>query len=380
MFTRLYLHIPFCLRKCGYCAFNSRELLDSDPDDYASLLREEMRLVAASESQGRQLDSIYFGGGTPSLLSAGQVKRLIEKAAELFGLGPDCEITLEANPGTVDRSRLAEFRKAGVNRLSLGVQSFDDSFLNCLGRVHTADQARQAFRDARHAGFKDIGIDLMHSLPAQDIMNWQNNLQQAIGLAPEHVSVYGLTIEEGTQFAQRYPYDGPDRQDEDLSADMFEVADDLLTAGGYEHYEIASYARPGHRSRHNSGYWRRDGYLGVGVGAHSFLKDGNGVRYSNVGSLEEYGEVLADGRMPRLDKQTLSPEDAMAEYMFLGLRLADGVEFSAFAREFGRAFFDVYGTALDDLVRSGLLMLEHDSARLTRRGMLLSNQVFSRFV
>lgn len=380
MFTRLYLHIPFCLRKCGYCAFNSQLLPDSGLNDYVALLLAEMELVRASGTTGVQLDSIYFGGGTPSLLEAGQARLLLETAAGLFGSSPDCEITLEANPGTIDRARLTAFREAGVNRLSLGVQSFDDTFLECLGRIHNAKQARQAFRDARQAGFTNIGIDLIHSLPAQNIAQWRTDLLEAVTLAPEHLSIYGLTIEEGTPFYTRYPSGSPEKTDEDLSADMFEMADDLLTAAGYEHYEIANYARPGRRSRHNSGYWHRDGYLGLGVGAHSFLKDGDGVRFSNASGLPEYRSAIVSGRLPHPDGQRLPREEAMEEFMFLGLRMAEGISLDEFERQFNCACRSLYGPVIDELARHGLMICDSTNLRLTRRGALLSNQVLSRFL
>ena len=203
MFTRLYLHIPFFRRKCPYCAFVSQEST-GEPDAYAGLLLAEMRRAAGEGGSLRPLESIYFGGGTPSLLSPGQVARLIACADETFGVAPSAEITLEANPGTVDPERLAGFRAAGVNRLSLGIQSFDDRLLAILGRIHTAEQAREAFAAARSAGFTNIGIDLIHALPSQTQEMWRNDLEQAQDLAPEHISVYGLTVEEGTPFAQRY--------------------------------------------------------------------------------------------------------------------------------------------------------------------------------
>jgi oxygen-independent coproporphyrinogen-3 oxidase len=380
MFTRLYLHIPFCLSKCEYCAFNSQELLDSDLNEYAALLLEEMRLLPAATIPGKQLDSIYFGGGTPSLLPPEQAALVIRLAADLFGLSPDAEITLEANPGTIDQARLAAFRTSGVNRLSLGVQSFDDTFLRSLGRAHNAEQAFKAYKDARRAGFKNIGIDLMHSLPSQNIIQWQNDLKRAIQLSPEHLSIYGLTVEEGTPFYRRYPYNSPEMPDDDLSADMFEMADDLLTASGYEHYEIANYARPGYRSRHNSGYWQRDGNLGLGVGAHSLFKDGNGVRTSNVNTLDNYREAVTAGRLPRLDSQRLSQDEAMEEYMFLRLRMADGISLDEFEQEFGRPCRGVYGKVIDELVSFDLLLSHKTDLRLTKRGMLLSNQVFTRFL
>jgi oxygen-independent coproporphyrinogen-3 oxidase len=338
-----------------------------------------MQLVPAATTPCRQLDSIYFGGGTPSLLPPEQVALIIRQAAEIFGLSPNAEITLEANPGTVNHAKLAAFRSAGINRLSLGVQSFDDNFLDCLGRLHNARQALNAFEDARKADFENISIDLMYALPSQNIIQWKTELQQALMLSPEHFSIYGLTVEEGTPFSRHYHIDSPEKADEDLSADMFEMADDLLTAAGYEHYEIANYARPGYRSRHNSGYWLRDGYLGLGVGAHSFFKDGNGVRTNNVDTLKEYREELAAGRLPRLDIQCLTRDEAMEEFMFLGLRLADGVSLDEFELEFGCPCRSVYDTVIDELVSLDLLRHEN-RLRLTRRGILLSNQVFSRLL
>ena len=380
MFNRLYIHIPFCVEKCGYCAFVSARARPGEIESYHELLLQEMRLAAADHEQGAPLDSIYFGGGTPSLLHPLQVSRIIDLAAELFSLSPGVEITLEANPGTIDRERLRNFREAGVNRLSLGVQSFDDDMLRRLGRVHDAAQARHAFRDARLAGFGNIGIDLIHGLPGQTLSGWREELRQALSLSPEHISVYGLTVEEGTPFALRYPEESPEIPDDDRSAEMFETADTVLVEAGFEHYEIANYARAGYRSRHNSGYWRRDGYLGLGVAAHSFLRKGYGLRFSNHDTLEEYGRELVSGRLPRRDEHLLTLEDAMAEFMFLGLRMVEGISCKSFEQEFGSRLNDIYGSTIDELIRIGLLQQERGNLRLTRRGLLLSNQVFARFL
>jgi oxygen-independent coproporphyrinogen-3 oxidase len=381
MFTRLYLHIPFCRRKCPYCAFVSQESSGSDLELYVDLLLTEMRLAAKECIPNGELDSIYFGGGTPSLLAPGQVARLLEQAGKIFGLGPQAEITLEANPGTIDTDRLSGFRAAGVNRLSIGVQSFDDNMLAIMGRIHTSTEAKEAFAAARAAAFDNIGIDLIHALPGQTTEMWQSDLEQALQLAPEHISIYGLTVEEGTPFAVRYDDDSPLLPDDDLSATMFEVADDLLTAHGYEHYEIANYALPGRRARHNSGYWQRDGYLGLGAGAHSFLRDkGHGTRFGNVADLDEYTAAIGQGILPRRDVTALSREDAMAEFMFLGLRLADGVVFDEFEREFGVSPEEFYGRVFKELSSQGLLEVDGRSVHLTRRGWLLSNRVFSHFL
>lgn len=377
MFNRLYIHVPFCVEKCLYCAFVSSPPEHGELAEYPELLMRELQLRA---SYAGPVASIYFGGGTPSLLQPEQLARLLGHIADQPGIRADAEITLEANPGTVDRMSLKEFRDAGINRISLGVQSFDDRFLTCLGRIHTAEQSRQAFRDIREAGFGNISIDLIHSLPGQSLDQWRSELLHAVALCPEHISIYGLTVEEGTPFARIYPPDSPALPDDDLSADMFELADKLLTAAGFDHYEIANYACPGFRSQHNSGYWKRDGYLGLGVAAHSFLRDGYGVRFSNPDSLEEYRRGILSGQPARIGEQRLTRKDAMAEYLFLGLRLAEGVHLHDFEREFGQPLESVYGAAAADLAQLGLLEQSGSALVLTLRGMLLSNQVFARFL
>jgi putative oxygen-independent coproporphyrinogen III oxidase len=381
MFTRLYIHIPFCRQKCPYCAFFSQEHSGDGLNHYAELLCTEMSLAAEKTATRHKLDSIYFGGGTPSLMDFRQVARLIEQAEHTFGLETQAEITLEANPGTVDYRRLADFRRSGVNRLSLGIQSFDDRMLATLGRIHTAQVAQEAFAAARRAGFKNIGIDLINSLPGQTREMWRTDLEQALQLAPEHLSVYGLTIEEGTPFAAQHAENSPLLPDEDMSSDMFETADDLLCSRGYEHYEIANYARPGFRAQHNSGYWHRDGYLGLGAGAHSYLQDaGNGTRFSNVADLDAYAQALHKGELPRTDIMPLSRADAIAEYMFLGLRMSDGIVFETFEKEFGIKLKDAFEKELELLQFQQLLSANTTAVRLTRRGMLLSNQVFQHFL
>ena len=345
---------------------------------YVEALLAEMRLAAHGIVSGYPLESIYFGGGTPSLLRPGLIERLLRRAEDLFGLAEHCEITLEANPGATDREKLDGYRTAGVNRLSMGVQSFDDRMLATLERIHTARQARDFFHAARRSGFSNIGIDLINALPCQTLEMWRHDLCCALELSPEHLSVYGLTIEEDTPFASRYPNRGD--HDDDRAADMFEAADETLTEAGFEHYEIANYARPGFRSRHNCGYWRRDGYLGLGCGAHSLLRTGFGIRFGNTPDLDEYTAAITNGILPRLDEVPISRYDAMAEFMFLGLRMADGVFSSDFEREFGIPLRERYGEEMEKLARLELLTVDMAGARLTGRGMLLSNQVFSRFL
>jgi oxygen-independent coproporphyrinogen-3 oxidase len=309
-----------------------------------------------------------------------QIGGLLEKIDGQMGIQAGAEITLEANPGTVDSHSLKAFRDAGINRISLGVQSFDDLLLKRLGRIHTADQARQAFIDARTAGFDNISIDLIHSLPCQSLEQWRTELQHAVKLNPEHISIYGLTIEEDTAFERMYPIGSPELADEDMSADMFECADELLTESGFDHYEIANYARHGYQSQHNSGYWQRDGYLGLGVAAHSFLHDGHGIRFNNPDKLEDYRLAVMSGQLPRINTCQLTENDARSEYMFLGLRLANGINLSDFAYKFGHSLDSIYGPVTAELARLGLIICDENRICLTRRGMLLSNQVFTRFL
>lgn len=376
MFNRLYIHVPFCRKKCHYCAFTSTTPENDELKEYPELLSHELKFHT---DKAGPLESIYFGGGTPSLLEPEQVAGLLTEIAEQVPIRKEAEITLEANPGTVDLTSLVAFRSAGINRISLGVQSFDDRFLTTLGRIHTSEQSRQAFQAGRQAGFTNISIDLIHTLPGQSLHQWRTELQQAADLGPEHISIYGLTIEEGTLFAEIYPANSPEAE-EDLSADMFEYTDEFLITAGFDHYEIANYARPGFRSRHNNGYWRRDGYLGLGVGAHSFLREGHGVRFSNPDTLAEYRTGVLSGQMTRVEEQRLTEGEAMAEYMFLGLRLSDGVSRYSFEREFGRTLEEVFGSVPADLVKLGLLNQTGETYALTLRGMLLSNQVFTRFL
>lgn len=379
MFSRLYLHIPFCQHKCPYCAFVSFPGSRSDIEIYVKLLLDELQL-AANRFASCSIESVYFGGGTPSLLSPDQILQILEKIHRLFKIIPDPEITFEANPGTVNRELLADLYSAGINRLSFGVQSFNDRMLKVLGRIHSADQARKAFSDARSAGFKNIGIDLIHALPEQTLEMWRNDLREALLVGPEHLSVYGLTIEEGTPFAAGLK-NGKNLPESDLSADMFEMADELLPSAGYEHYEIANYALPGFRSRHNSGYWRRDGYLGLGLGAHSFINQGEyGIRFNNPCDPEQYAASIRKDEILHSNYTCLSREEAISEFMFLGLRLAEGVSFADFEKRFGESLQIMFLPALQKLSHAGLIIHGQQGIRLTLKGMLLSNQVFSMFI
>ena len=315
------------------------------------------------------------------MLNPRLVERIIEAAGRLFCLEADAEITIEANPGTLTREKLASYHLAGVNRLSLGMQSFSDDMLLRLGRVHSAREGLDAFESARDAGFANVGIDLIHSLPGEDLATWLADLDQAVLLRPEHISAYGLAIEEGTPFHAMDTRGELALPSEETAAVMFESTSDLLRQAGYEHYEISNYALPGFRSRHNQVYWQRGSYLGFGAGAHSFLTSPPAsLRWNNPDSPEDYMQTLADGILPGEELSTVTKREAMAETLFLGLRMLEGVDPEQFREEFGVTLQEAYPAEFPGLLADGLLELQKGRVRLSRRGLILANQVFLKFI
>ncbi|HET6420556.1 MAG TPA: radical SAM family heme chaperone HemW [Geobacteraceae bacterium] len=377
----IYIHFPFCVKKCLYCSFISFDDRLFQVDEYVNLLLREMRLFRGDVDDSFSVETLYFGGGTPSLMDARQAGKVIESAAGLFDLEPDAEITIEANPGTLTEDKLAGYRSCGINRLSLGVQSFDDSMLKSLGRVHSAAQAVDSFRAARERGLENIGIDLINSLPGQTKAMWEDDLHSAVALGPEHISVYGLTIEEGTPLAAIEKCGALPLPDEEESVSMFESSERILRQSGYEHYEISNYALPGRRSRHNQVYWQRGNYLGFGCGAHSFLREPEfGVRWRNPDNIEEYMRSVRDGRPCREEKQRIGRREAMAEKLFLGLRMLDGVDLEQFREEFGAGFDEIYYEKCLALFESGMLETFGGRLRIPERAMLVSNRIFEKFL
>jgi oxygen-independent coproporphyrinogen-3 oxidase len=380
MQTALYIHFPFCLKKCLYCDFNSLADSPVSPDEYVDATVREMELRAERLYGPIAAPTLYFGGGTPSLMAPEPVAALIEAARRLYGLAADAEITLEANPGTITAAKLSGYRAAGVNRLSLGVQSFHDTFLKLLGRIHTAQEALDAFAMARDAGFGNIGIDLIHSLPGESPDAWLDDLVRAVTLKPEHISAYGLTVEEGTPFFDLERNGELRLPDEEAGVRMFRQTAEFLHENGYEQYEISNFARPGYRSRHNQVYWRRGNYLGFGAGAHSFLKlSGFGTRWRNTYSPEIYRQAVCRAALPEEEVTALGERDAMAEFFFLGLRMLEGVEPELFRHEFGISLEDAYPGVLSALIRNGLLECPPGRLRLTGKGTVFSNRVFLEF-
>ncbi|TSK04316.1 MAG: radical SAM family heme chaperone HemW [Geobacter sp.] len=377
----LYVHFPFCLKKCLYCDFNSAAGSGEDAERFVEFLLREMELRYAALPEAVQAPTLYFGGGTPSLMAPEHVGQIIDAAARRFGLAGDAEVTLEANPGTVTPERLAGYRAAGVNRLSLGVQSFDERLLQMLGRVHTRQQAISAFDEARHAGFDNLSIDLMHSLPGQTLEEWRAALCRAIELAPEHISAYALSVEEGTPFERLYDEGALVLPGEEEAARMFEATSEMLKAAGYLHYEISNFARPGLFSRHNLSYWSRQSYLGFGSGAHSFWNpDGIGLRWSNAVDAASYREEVSASVLPERDRLELAPDDAVAESFFLGLRVLTGLGLAPLKASFDAELLAPRLAQVDELLRDGLLVAEGDTIRLADSSVIIANSIFSRFL
>jgi oxygen-independent coproporphyrinogen-3 oxidase len=370
----LYIHIPFCSAICNYCNFN-RGLFDAAlASRYVEALLTEIR---GSEAAGQPADTIYFGGGTPSLLEPDEVGRIIDACDAVFDIACGSEVTLEANPEMVTAERLSAYRSAGVNRLSLGVQSFDDGELRRLSRLHGADKARAAFRAARDAGFDNVSLDLMMWLPGQRVRDWLRSVGQAIVLGPEHLSLYLLEVYPNAPLKDEMARARWSQAPDEDAAAMYLEALSRLDASGYEQYEISNVARAGGRSRHNLKYWTDGQWLGFGCGAHS-TKDG--VRWKNVAATADYVDRTLAGEVTAVDRRGLSPAERCGDALFTGLRLSEGVDEATIEARYGVDVWGQYGAELLPYVEAGLLMRQDRRMWLTRRGMLLANEVMAVFV
>lgn len=372
----LYIHIPFCRQKCLYCDFPSFAGREDLQEHYTASLLAEIRR-RAQMCQGRIFQSVFFGGGTPTALPLPLLERLAREVFASFHITEGAEITTEANPGTLSLETARTLRGIGFNRLSIGVQAWQNHLLKRLGRIHTIEEFLENYRIVREEGFRNVNVDLMFALPGQTLEEWQETLEQATILEPEHISAYSLILEEGTPFYREWEEGKLTTVSEELDREMYRFAVDFLAEKGYTQYEISNFAKPGRQSRHNRIYWQAEEYLGLGLGAHSFW---NGERFHNPYGLEEY--MQAGGIPERLeqDREKISEQDALAEFMFLGLRLTEGVAFAAFRERFGREMKDVYGSRIDKLARQGLLAADGAGIRLTRRGIDVSNVVFGEFL
>ena len=390
----LYIHVPFCKTKCPYCDFNTYQGIESLMGPYLQALTTELGLW------GRVLkrplvNTIFFGGGTPSYLPSGQIGRILAESGSAFDIGPEAEITIEANPGDLDTKACHQLLCQGVNRLSIGVQSLDNGLLNLLGRRHDAAQAMEAFRTAREAGFSNINLDLMYGLPRQSLSQWQETLGSLVSLSPAHISLYCLTLEEGTPLHRWVQQGKLPEPDPDLAADMYQYAREALADAGYHHYEISNWSQTGFSARHNLVYWLNQPYLGVGPGAHSRI--GN-YRFWDVDSPNAYmlrvkqwedtkpqsfdclTEDELDMVKPVADREHIGLETSCAETMILGLRLLEGMDLEQASAQVGADLQARFKSQIGELVELGLLDRCGNHLRLTEHAYLIANQVFTRFV
>ncbi|MDE3090941.1 MAG: radical SAM family heme chaperone HemW [Chloroflexota bacterium] len=407
----LFVFIPFCKIKCTYCDFNAYANLSRVMEPYADAVTREIQNSESCPERSRRVEirnskftarTIYFGGGTPALVPVAHIAKILHACKRAFALAPDAEITLEANPGTVDADKLRALRSLGVNRLSLGVQAFDDAVLRRMNRGHSVADALDTYELARHAGFDNVNLDFIYGLPLQTLADWRATLARAVTLAPEHLSLYALKVEEGTGLEHQIKRGKYPMPDDDLAADMYELAEEMLDAAGYAQYEISNWSldigrwkledrswkvdagiRPptsnlqSLTSKHNLTYWHNEPYLGFGAGAHSCF---GGERYWNVLSPVEYIQRIARGESAVAGRETINRKLEMAETMILGLRLNEGIAFDAFAERYGEDARQKYAAQLREMRELGLIEMSDRVVQLTARGRLLSNEVFWRFL
>ncbi len=378
----IYIHIPFCVRKCLYCDFLSAPASDETREQYVQALCREIREERKSYVNYK-IETIFLGGGTPSLLSGEQLDRILGTVFDAYQVADDCEISMEVNPGTVTKEKLKAYKRAGVNRLSIGMQSAVEEELQSLGRIHSSEDAFDTYDLAVKTGFNNINIDLMSAIPGQTIESWKESLKRILDLepAPAHVSAYSLIIEEGTPFFENTPT----LPDEDTEREMYKITNDILSEAGYLRYEISNYAKPGFACRHNCTYWERGSYAGFGIGAASLVEQ---VRFSNTRNLKDYlGKYLKNATVAiKENRQELSVEEQMEEFMFLGLRMMRGVSAGKFSDLFGKTIEQVYPGIVEKYCRQGLLQKipEQGSGEvriaLTERGIDVSNVIMADFL
>lgn len=378
----LYIHIPFCVRKCVYCDFISGPQDEETIEKYVSSLLDEIRAHTLNKKLASEYNvaTVFLGGGTPSILNISQIKRIFEVIKNTFAVIEDAEITIEANPGTVTREKLETYRACGINRISFGLQSTNNEELKLLGRIHTYEEFLESFCLARECGFDNINVDLISAIPKQTLASWEETLQNVIKLNPEHISAYSLIVEDGTPFAKVYGEGCPgekDLPDEEEERRIYYRTEELLKEAGYHRYEISNYAKEGKECKHNLGYWERKEYLGIGIGAASLIDN---TRYSNTPDLAKYIRDAKQLNKIQLDFQELSTKEQMEEFVFLGLRKMEGISEREFTENFSMNIEECYGHQIEKLLKEGLLQKRDGRIMLTRRGIDISNYAFAEFL
>ncbi len=372
----LYIHIPFCLQKCLYCDFPSHANLASLYESYVAALCREISGLGGVLSE-YVIDTIYIGGGTPTVLSTACLKQILQQVHTSFVIEKNAEISIEANPGTVDYEKLFALRTAGVNRISFGVQTFSDQLLLSIGRIHSAAEAVEAVHMAKQAGFSDINIDLMYGLPKQSVQDLRESIAQAVALDVTHISAYGLKVEDGTPFATMHSQGALALPEEEIDEAMYELTTELLPANGFMRYEISNFAKVGYECRHNLKYWQYEPYIGVGAAAHSFWQQ---ERLANINEVERYITTVASGALPIQERDKPEMGTAMAEYVFLTLRTVQGLSVTAFNQMFHTDFFHHYDDVVATLINKKLIVATDTRIYLTPVGMKYGNVVFGAFL
>jgi oxygen-independent coproporphyrinogen-3 oxidase len=380
----VYIHIPFCRARCSYCDFATGMYEHDIAERYVAALIKEIS-VWSEVAEPSPVDTIYFGGGTPSLLYAPQIEGILKAVSGRFNIAEAAEVTIEINPASVSASdssdaelssqKLLDFRRLGINRASFGAQTFDDRELKLLGRTHDAAAIGGTFDELRRAGFENINFDLIAGLPNQTLAGWQRNLEEALKLRPQHLSLYLLDVHEGTPLAEQINRGMRPKPDPDLAAEMYRVMIEQVHAAGYEHYEISNFCLSGFESRHNTKYWSGVPYYGFGCSAHSY--NGARLRWANERDAARYVELIENEKSPVVERTVLNEEDTRSELIFLGLRLMRGVDLESYRARFGRDLREEYRSELGHLRDAGLIEFDRDLLKLTSRGALLSNEVFA---
>ena len=378
----IYIHIPFCVKKCAYCDFLSSPQDEKTREQYVDKLIEEIKAhktytVQASDTK---VSTIFLGGGTPSILEARQIIKIFETLRTTFDIAENAEITIEANPGTVTTEKLQAYKQCGINRISFGLQSTNNEELKLLGRIHTYEEFLESFQLARECGFENINVDLISAIPKQTLSSWEETLQKVINLNPEHISAYSLIVEEGTPFAKMYGEDCPGEKElpsEEEERAIYYLTEKLLQKAGYHRYEISNYAKAGQECKHNLGYWERKDYLGLGLGASSLVDN---TRFKNTDDLECYINHASRLNEIQENVEKLSLQEQMEEFMFLGLRKMEGVSITEFENIFDKKTDECYGEQIKILIEQGLLEQKDTRIMLTKQGIDVSNYVFRAFL
>ncbi|HFL2528609.1 radical SAM family heme chaperone HemW [Clostridioides difficile] len=387
----LYIHIPFCVKKCKYCDFNSYKMDIDSKKRYIEDLKIEIELYSnklykdnkyknkecCSLNKNDKITSIFVGGGTPSILTSDEIREVFISIKEMFDIDENAEITIECNPGTLTLEKLKTMKEIGINRLSIGLQAIQEKHLNFIGRIHTYEEFEKNYKDALSVGFKNINIDLMYSLPNQTLCDWKETLEKVVHLNPTHISAYSLILEEGTELYNMYESNKFELIDENVDIEMYEYTINYLKSKGYNQYEISNYSKEGYNCEHNILYWECEHYIGIGAGASGYINEN---RYNNVESLEDYHLSLVKREKPIQENEILSEKDMIEEKIFMGLRMNKGIKFEDFKKKFGIDFREKYNKQIEMLLARKLINQSFEGIQLTQKGREISNSVFIEFM